>query len=86
MRAHLLTTTAAMALLAAMPAAAQDATWNNPATVAGPVPGTFNFNAAANWTPAAVPTGTAFFGASSTANLSFSADTIIGRGLAFCGA
>ena len=59
-------------LLAALPAAAQDATWNNPATVAGPVPGTFDFNANANWTPAAVPTVTAFFDVSSTPNLSFS--------------
>ena len=56
MRTHLLTTTAAVALLAAMPAQAQDATWLlNPATT--------NYNDAANWTPATVPTGTAFFGA-----------------------
>src|SRR5204862_334985 len=54
-----------------LPAAAQDATWNNPATVPGPVPGTFSFNAAANWTPATAPTGTAFFGVSSTPNISF---------------
>jgi autotransporter-associated beta strand protein len=66
-------------LLAAFPAAAQDATWNNPATVAGPVAGTFDFNANANWTnPATVPTGTAFFSTSSTTALSFSANTTIG--------
>jgi autotransporter-associated beta strand protein len=64
-------------LLAALPAAAQDATWNNPATVAGPVPGTFDFNANANWTPAAVPTVTAFFDVSSTPNLSFSGPPVI---------
>jgi hypothetical protein len=51
MRAHLLTTTAAVALPAAMPAYAQDATWLlNPATA--------DFNTASNWTPATVPTGT----------------------------
>jgi hypothetical protein len=55
MRAHLLTTTAAVALLAALPARAQDATWST-------APGSSNFNTAANWTPATVPTGTAFFG------------------------
>jgi autotransporter-associated beta strand protein len=66
-------------LLAASPAAAQNATWSNSATVAGPVAGTFDFNANANWTsPATVPTGTAFFGTSSTTALSFSGDTTIG--------
>jgi hypothetical protein len=65
-------------LLAALPAAAQNATWNNPATVAGPVGGTFDFDANANWTRATVPTGTASFGTSSTAALSFSANTTIG--------
>jgi autotransporter-associated beta strand protein len=58
---------------------AQDATWNNPATVPGPVVGTFDFNANLNWTPGMVPTGTAFFGASITPNISFSsAATTIG--------
>jgi uncharacterized protein with beta-barrel porin domain len=51
MRAHLLTTTAVMALLAAMPAQAQDANWR-----LTPVSG--DFNTAGNWSPAAVPTGT----------------------------
>jgi hypothetical protein len=65
MRAHFLTTTAAVALLAAMPAQAQDATWQLN-------PGTANYNTAANWTPATVPTGTAFFGATNVPNLTFS--------------
>ena len=37
---------------------AQDATWNT-------TPGSADFNTAANWTPATVPTGTASFGTSS---------------------
>jgi hypothetical protein len=53
-----------VALLAAMPAQAQNATWLlNPATT--------NYNDAANWTPATVPTGTAFFGATNVPNLTF---------------
>jgi autotransporter-associated beta strand protein len=65
MRTHLLTTTAAVALLAAMPAQAQDATWRG--TVSG------DFNTAGNWNPPAVPTGTgtAFFGLSGNNNLTF---------------
>jgi autotransporter-associated beta strand protein len=58
-------------LLAALPAAAQNATWNFN-------PGSGDFNTAANWNPATVPTGTAFFGTSNTAALSFSANTTIG--------
>jgi autotransporter-associated beta strand protein len=68
MRAHLLTTTAAVALLAALPARAQDATWLT-------APGSSNFNTAANWTPATVPTGTASFGASNTTSIAFQAFT-----------
>jgi autotransporter-associated beta strand protein len=68
MRAHLLTTTAAVALLAALPARAQDATWST-------APGSSNFNTAANWTPATVPTGTAFFGASNATSIAFQAFT-----------
>jgi autotransporter-associated beta strand protein len=64
MRAHLLTTTAAVALLAALPARAQDETWST-------APGSSNFNTAANWTPATVPTGTAFFGASNITSITF---------------
>ncbi len=51
-----------------MPAAAQHATWLLN-------PGSGDFNTAANWTPATVPTGTAFFGVSNTTALSFSAGT-----------
>ena len=64
MRAHLLTTAAAAALLGAMPAHAQDATWST-------APGSSDFNTASNWTPATVPTGTAFFGASNTTLITF---------------
>src|SRR5215510_11892026 len=62
MRTHLLTTAAA--LLAAMPAHAQDATWST-------APANSDFNTAANWMPATVPTGTAFFAASTITGLTF---------------
>jgi autotransporter-associated beta strand protein len=71
MRAHLLVTTAAVALLGAMPARAQDATWLLN-------PGSGVFNTAANWTPPTVPTGTAFFGPSNTTSLTFSTATTVG--------
>jgi autotransporter-associated beta strand protein len=62
------------ALLATvLPAVAQDATWNFNPTVAGPVAGTPDFNGAANWTPATVPTGTATFGLTNGRGPSFSA-------------
>ena len=64
MRAHLLATTAAVALLAAMPAHAQDATWLLN-------PGSNTFNTATNWNPAVVPTNTAIFGASNTTSIFF---------------
>ena len=66
-RAALLASSALIA--AAPPAAAADVMW-----LANP--GSSDFNTAANWTPAIVPsTGdTAFFGASSITNLSFSAN------------
>jgi autotransporter-associated beta strand protein len=64
MRAHLLTTTAAVALLAVTSAHAQNATWNA-------TPSSGDFNTAANWTPATVPTGTAFFGASNITSITF---------------
>ena len=77
MRAHLLATTAvAAALLAATSALAQDATW-----LLNPGPG--NFNTAANWTPATVPTGTAFFGTSNITNLSFTPSTTNDGGYTF---
>jgi hypothetical protein len=69
LRTALLATSALIA--AALPAAAQDATWLQN-------PGSGDFNTAANWSPATVPTGTAFFGTSNTTALSFSADTTIG--------
>jgi autotransporter-associated beta strand protein len=71
MRAYLLTATATMALLGAMPARAQDATWLLN-------PGSGNFNSAANWTPATVPTGTAFFDQSNTTALTISTPTTVG--------
>ncbi|WP_156936883.1 autotransporter domain-containing protein [Bradyrhizobium sp. WSM2254] len=58
-------------MASALPAAAQDATWNF-------APGSGDFNTAANWTPGAVPTGTAFFGTSSMTALSFSSVTTVG--------
>ena len=68
--AALLASTALVGLAALLPGAAraQDATWlTNPRTG--------DFNTAANWNPAAVPTGTAFFGTSTTTSLTFSAPT-----------
>src|SRR4051812_12111915 len=47
--------------LSAVAAHAQNATWN--------VNGTGDFNTATNWTPATVPTGTAFFGPSNQTNV-----------------
>ena len=71
--AALLASTALVGLATLLPGAAraQDATWLA-------APGTGDFNTAANWNPAAVPTGTAFFGTSTTTSLSFSAPTTIG--------
>jgi hypothetical protein len=65
----LLATSALVAV--AMPAAAQNATWLGNA-------GSADYNTATNWSPATVPTGTASFGATTTPNLSFSADTTVG--------
>jgi uncharacterized protein with beta-barrel porin domain len=76
---------AAFAVAALLPgaAAAQNATWLLNPTVAGPTASTFDYNASANWTPATVPTGTAFFGVSNGPNLSFSAGTTIINGWTF---
>src|SRR5580700_8305516 len=63
--------TCAALIVAALPAVAQDATW-----LANP--GSNLYNAFANWTPATVPTGTAFFGASNTTSLSFEDDATVG--------
>lgn len=67
-RATLLVSTV---LVAATTALAQDGTW-----LTTPVSG--DFNTAANWSPASVPTGSAFFGASNTTALSFSSPTTFG--------
>ncbi|WP_441241183.1 autotransporter outer membrane beta-barrel domain-containing protein [Tardiphaga sp. 768_D3_N2_1] len=67
--AHLVAATALV--LTTLPVAAQDATWLT-------APGSGDFNTAANWGPAVVPTGTAFFGTSGVAALSFSASTTLG--------
>ncbi|RZL86639.1 MAG: autotransporter outer membrane beta-barrel domain-containing protein, partial [Variovorax sp.] len=69
----MLATTALVAVTALLPGMtrAQDATWLLS-------PGSGNFNAAANWSPATVPTGTAIFDASSITALSFSANTVVG--------
>jgi autotransporter-associated beta strand protein len=71
--AALLATTALVAVAVLVPGAAraQDATWLA-------TPGSGDFNTAANWNPAAVPTGTAFFGTSSVTGLSFSANSTFG--------
>jgi autotransporter-associated beta strand protein len=71
LRAGLLALVALLVMV--LPAAAQDATWNLTPTVSGPIAGTADFNGAANWTPATVPTGTATFGFSSSFSQSFSA-------------
>ena len=52
-------------------ARAQDATWTAGA-------GTGNFNNNGNWLPSTVPTGTAFFGTSTTTALTFSANAVVG--------
>ena len=50
------------------------ATWVPNPTVPGPIPATSDFNANANWNPAAVPVAdTALFGATTGPNISFSA-------------
>jgi outer membrane autotransporter protein len=69
--------------LGALAAHAQNATWQTVPTVAGPLAGTFDFNANANWTPAAVPTGTASFGATTGTNLSFSGTNTTLSGFTF---
>jgi len=71
MRGCLLTSTAAVALLSAMPAHAQDATWRFS-------PLTATYDLFLNWTPAAVPTGTAFFGATNTPDLNVLTSTTVG--------
>jgi len=60
-------------LVSASPAHAQDATWHG---------ATGDFNLAGNWLPAAVPTGTAFFGSMGSPDIQVSASTALG-GLTF---
>ena len=58
--------------LGTITAHAQDATW-------GSTPGTGDWGTATNWSPpAAVPTGTATFGASNTTTITFSNDASVG--------
>jgi autotransporter-associated beta strand protein len=59
------------AWLGATFACAQDATW-----LANPSSGIYN--ASANWFPATIPTGTAFFGVSNITGLTFSDDATVG--------
>jgi hypothetical protein len=61
----------ALCLASALPAAAQDATWSS-------TPGSGDYNAATNWTPTAVPTGTAFFGTTTGSAVTFSTDITVG--------
>jgi autotransporter-associated beta strand protein len=68
--------TSALIGCSALPAAAVDPTW-----LANP--GSNDYNAATNWTPATVPTDTAFFGTSGVTNLSFSAPTTTVGGWTF---
>jgi autotransporter-associated beta strand protein len=59
---------AAVTVLATAAARSQNATWLTN-------PGSNDFDTGANWTPATVPTGTAFFGTSAVTGLTFSAAT-----------
>ncbi|POR53195.1 outer membrane autotransporter protein [Bosea psychrotolerans] len=71
MLALLAGTSLGSALLCAGSAHAQDATWQLN-------PGSGNFNAGANWTPATVPIGTAFFDATSQSAITIGADATLG--------
>jgi autotransporter-associated beta strand protein len=76
MRGHLLAMPVAVALLAPMPAQAQDATW-------GFSPNTALYSDPNNWTPATVPTGTAFFNATSAPALTVTGGTTVVGGWTF---
>ena len=70
----------AIAFLAALRTAhAQDATWLL-------TPGSGDWNTAANWTPATVPTGTVTFGSSNTTSIGISLNISIGKMLFNAGA
>jgi autotransporter-associated beta strand protein len=68
MRAHLLATTAAVALLAATSAYAQNATWNGPGA---------EWTIGGNWSTGAVPVGTATFAGATPTSITISANTTI---------
>jgi autotransporter-associated beta strand protein len=75
-------------LACSAPAGAQDASWLATPTVVGPLAGTFDFNANANWNPATAPgsvtnTGTATFGVSTGTSINFSSNTTTLGGLTF---
>jgi autotransporter-associated beta strand protein len=78
MRAHLLATPVVVALLAPMPAQAQDATWLF-------TPSTALYSDPNNWTPATVPTGTgtAFFGPTTVPALTVTGGTTVVGGWTF---
>src|SRR5436190_2226704 len=76
MRAYLLGMPVAVALLAPMPAQAQNATWLF-------TPGTSDYNTAAKWSPATVPTGTALFNATSAPALTVTGGTTVVGGWTF---
>ena len=69
LRAALLASTALT--ISRHPASAQDATWRQ-------TPASGNYNAGANWSSGAMPTGTAFFGASNRTSLSFANNMSVG--------
>jgi len=76
------------ALAGTSPVFAQDATWVGMPTATNPADGKFDFNANANWMPNVVPgsstqTGTATFGATNGANISFSANSTTLSGFTF---
>src|ERR1700738_2610041 len=73
----LLATTALVAVAALLPGAARALVAVQGATRRA-TPATGDFNTGTNWSPATVPTGTAFFGTSSIISLSSSANTTIG--------
>jgi outer membrane autotransporter protein len=62
---------AACAVLLADPALSQNATWLA-------TPGSNDFNTSSNWTPATVPSGTAFFDATNRTSVTIGAPTTIG--------
>src|SRR5262245_22763078 len=76
MRSYLLAMPVAVALLAPMPAQAQNATWLS-------TPGPSDYHSAASWSPATVPTGTAFFDATSASALTVTGGTTAVGGWTF---